>query len=181
MKIIKEPLEGLKLIQLDVYKDNRGFFCERYSESKFKNIGLPAHYVQDNFSHSQANVVRGLHYQKNPDQAKYVMCLHGKIIDIAVDIRKNSKTFGKHFAVELTPDNGLALFIPAGFAHGFACIEASDVLYKVDGVYNRQGEGGIIYNDKELALDWGIKGVVIVSDKDLVMQSFAEYKNNPAF
>jgi dTDP-4-dehydrorhamnose 3,5-epimerase len=180
MKIISEHLNGLNLIQLDIFSDNRGFFTERFSESKFKKIGLPTNFVQDNFSHSRAGVIRGLHFQKNPDQAKLVGCTNGKILDVAVDIRAGSKTFGKYFSVELSGENGLMLYVPAGFAHGFAAITEADVTYKVDGEYNRDGEGGIIYNDSGLGIDWEIKNP-IVSEKDLKLASWKDYLKQPVF
>lgn len=180
MRLISEHLNGLKLIQLDIFEDERGFFTERYSIKKFEELGLPTNFVQDNFSHSEAGVLRGLHFQKNPDQAKLVGCTNGKILDVAVDIRKNSKTFGKYFSVELSGKNGLILYIPAGFAHGFAALTEADVLYKVDSKYNKEGEGGIKFDDAILNIDWGIK-YPLVSDKDLKLTGWKEYNKNPKF
>lgn len=180
MQIISEHLNGLKLLKLEIYKDERGFFVERYSEKKFKEIGLPINFIQDNFSHSRAGVVRGLHYQKSPDQAKLVGCLSGKILDVALDIRKNSPTFGKHYSVELSAENGLVLYVPAGFAHGFSAITDAGVMYKVDGLYNKAGEGGIIYNDADINIDWQVKNP-IVSGKDQELQSFKAYSQQPVF
>jgi dTDP-4-dehydrorhamnose 3,5-epimerase len=180
MKIISEHLNGLKLIQLDIFNDDRGFFVERYAEKKFASIGLPTNFVQDNFSHSKAGVIRGLHFQRSPDQAKLVGCTRGKILDVAVDIRKDSKTFGKYFAVQLSGTNGQMLYVPAGFAHGFSALEESDVLYKVDGLYNKEGEGGIIYNDADININWGVK-TPIVSGKDLQLGTFQAYKQKPVF
>jgi len=180
MKIIDEALNGLKLIQLDSFADERGFFTERFVKSKFDAIGVPSHYIQDNFSFSKAGVIRGLHYQRNPDQAKLVGCTRGRILDVAVDIREASPTFGEYFAVELSGDNGRMLYVPAGFAHGFCAIEDSDVMYKVDGVYNREGEGGIIYNDAEIGIKWpDMKTTVSAKDKEL--PNFAEYKMKQVF
>jgi len=180
MKIISEHLNGLKLIQLDVFKDDRGFFAERFSEKKFEAIGLPTNFVQDNFSHSAAGVIRGLHFQKAPDQAKLVGCTNGKILDVAVDIRKDSKSFGEYFSVELSGDNGLMLYIPAGFAHGFAAMLDADVMYKVDGIYNRLGEGGIRYDDPALNIEWGVK-YANVSPKDKELPSWKDYLKAPVF
>ena len=180
MKIISEHLNGLKVIQLDIFSDNRGFFTERFSKNKFDSAGIPSNYVQDNFSHSKAGVIRGLHFQTNPDQAKLVGCTSGKILDVAVDIRKNSKSFGKHFSIELTGENGLMLYIPAGFAHGFAALTEADVTYKVDGGYNKDGEGGIIFNDADINIKWGVNNP-IVSDKDLKLSTWKDYLKNPAF
>ena len=174
MKVTELELAGLKLVELNVYKDNRGFFTERFKES----AGIGANFVQDNHSRSETGVVRGLHFQKNPDQAKLVSVVRGKIIDVAVDIRIASPTFGKHVAVEL--DESKMLYVPAGFAHGFAALTECDVLYKVDGYYSPTGEGSIKFDDAELGINWQVKNP-IVSDKDKNAKSFAEYKQNPVF
>ena len=159
MQIKNTPLEGLKIIELKIYADERGWFTERYKTAL--ELG---NFVQDNHSRSAANVVRGLHYQTNPNQAKLVSCIRGRIYDVAVDIRKNSATFGQHFGIEL--DHTKMLYIPAGFAHGFAALEESDVMYKVDGAYNPSGEGCIKFDDSALKINWGIANP-IVSGKDL--------------
>ena len=176
VKIIQTPIPDLKLIELDIYKDNRGFFVERYNEKSFKELGLPTNYIQDNFSKSAPRVLRGLHYQNNPSQAKLVGCVSGKIWDVAVDLRKKSKTFGQHFAIELTADNGKLLYIPAGFAHGFCVLgdKPADVMYKVDALYSKEGEGGIIYNDPDLNINWPIKDPIL-SDKDKDLKNFRNY------
>ncbi len=180
MQITNLEIEGLKLIKLNIYNDNRGFFNERYVESKFHEIGIKNKFIQDNHSFSYQGVIRGLHFQSNPNQTKLVSCIRGKILDVAVDIRKNSKTYGKYYSIELSAENGLMLYIPAGFAHGFSALTDCDVLYKVDGTYNPKGEGGIIYNDKTLNIDWKVKNE-IVSDKDKNLPSFAEYNNSAIF
>ncbi|MDX1949635.1 MAG: dTDP-4-dehydrorhamnose 3,5-epimerase [Rickettsiales bacterium] len=180
MQITNLEIEGLKLITQKIYHDNRGFFNEKYVEQKFHDLGITNKFVQDNHSFSHKGVIRGLHYQANPSQAKLVSCIRGKILDVAVDIRKNSKTYGKYFSVELTAENGLMLYIPAGFAHGFAALTDCDVLYKVDGGYNPRGEGGIIYNDKTLNIDWKVTNE-IVSEKDLSLPNFLDYQRNPVF
>lgn len=182
MKVHDTGFEGLKIVELKLFADDRGFFTERYVEQRFAEHGIKNNFVQDNHSRSLPNVVRGLHYQKNPDQAKLVSCISGKILDVAVDVRKNSKTYGKHFSIELSGENGLMLFIPAGFAHGFSVLGAkpADVLYKVDGYYAPKGEGGIIYNEPEFAIDWKVEKP-LVSPKDLVLPRFSEYKKNPLF
>lgn len=176
MKIVETFIADLKVIELDIYKDDRGFFVERFNNKKFKDLGLSIDYCQDNFSYSIPGVVRGLHYQNNPSQAKLVGCVRGRIWDVAVDIRKNSPTFGKHFGIELSGDNGKLLYIPAGFAHGFCVIgnEPADVSYKVDGQYNKEGEGGIIYNDSDLKISWPVENP-IVSNKDALLLSFKEF------
>lgn len=182
MKIYNTDIEGLKIIELKVFGDDRGFFTERYVEQRFNEHGITNKFIQDNHSRSLPNVVRGLHYQKNPDQAKLVSCISGKILDVAVDIRKNSPSFGKYFSIELSGENGLILFMPAGFAHGFSVLgnKAADVIYKVDGYYNPVGEGGIIYDDPNLNINWKVE-TPIVSGRDLNLESFNQYKNNPIF
>jgi dTDP-4-dehydrorhamnose 3,5-epimerase len=179
MNITDTKINGLKLIQLDLYKDNRGFFVERFNKKSFTELGLPTEYYQDNFSYSLPNVIRGLHYQQNPSQAKLVGCTRGKIWDVAVDIRKNSPTFGQYFAIELSGENGKLLFIPAGFAHGFCVIgdEPADVIYKVDNSYSKEGDGGIAYNDRDLNIKWPIKNPII-SVKDQSLPSFKQYQNS---
>jgi dTDP-4-dehydrorhamnose 3,5-epimerase len=182
MEISLTPLDGLKVIQLKIYNDNRGFFVERFNKKLFQDLGLPIDYFQDNHSSSLPNVIRGLHYQNNPTQAKLVGCLRGKILDVAVDIRKNSPTFGKYFSIELSAENGKLLFIPAGFAHGFAVIgnEMADVMYKVDNQFSKEGDGGIRFNDPHLKIDWQIANPII-SDKDKNLPLFVDYLKNPKF
>ena len=173
MKITPTPIEGLKIIELDIYNDSRGFFVERFNKEKFEELALPTEYLQDNWSLSKPNVLRGLHYQNNPSQAKLVGCISGKIWDVAVDIRENSKTFGKHFALELNDSNGKMLYIPHGFAHGFCVLgdKPAHVIYKVDNKYNKAGEGGVIYNDKDLNIKWPVDNPLL-SDKDLELPEF---------
>lgn len=182
MKVNDTPISGLKIIELNIFRDPRGFFVEKFNKKVFQDLGLPTEYFQDNFSYSIPNVIRGLHYQNNPTQAKLVGCVRGRILDVAVDIRKDSPTFGKHFGVELNGENGKLLYIPAGFAHGFCVLgdEPADVSYKVDNHYSKEGDGGIAFDDKDLAIDWPIKNP-IVSDKDKSLQSFKKYQENPCF
>lgn len=182
MEISLTPFDGLKVVQLKIYHDNRGFFVERFNKKLFQDLGLPVDYFQDNHSLSAPNVIRGLHYQNNPSQAKLVGCLRGKILDVAVDIRKNSSTFGKYFSIELSGDNGKLLFIPEGFAHGFAVLgnEPADVMYKVDNQFSKEGDGGIRFNDPDLKIDWQIANPII-SDKDKNLPLFADYLKNPKF
>lgn len=179
MKVINTTIKDLKVIELDIYHDDRGFFVERYNEAKFHELGLPTQFLQDNFSQSAPRVIRGLHYQNNPSQAKLVGCTRGKILDVAVDIRKDSPTFGQYFSIELSPENGKLLYIPAGFAHGFCVLgdEVADVSYKVDNFYSKEGDGGIIYNDPDLNINWPISNPII-SQKDQILQSFAQYSKN---
>lgn len=177
MKIIEENLNGLKLIEVNLYQDNRGFFCERFSEKFYSQLGITKNFVQDNNSYSKYGVIRGLHYQRNPNQAKLVSCISGEILDVAVDLRPHSPYFGKHYATKLSQQNGRSLYIPAGFAHGFSVLssEGANILYKVDGYYNKDGEGGIIYNDSELNINWQIDGNPIISEKDIKLETFASF------
>ena len=180
--IFNTNIADLKLIQLKIHQDERGFFVERFNKRVFQELGLPIDYYQDNCSFSLPSVIRGLHYQNNPAQAKLVGCVRGRILDVAVDIRKNSPTFGKHVSVELSATNGKLLFIPAGFAHGFSVLgdEPADVMYKVDASYSKEGEGGIKFDDADLNIDWMVKDPII-SEKDLQLSSFKKYKENPVF
>lgn len=179
MKVTNTFIESLKVIELNIHRDSRGFFVERYNKKAFQEAGLPCEYFQDNFSYSLPNVIRGLHYQQNPSQAKLVGCVRGRIWDVAVDIRFGSPTFGKHFGIELSGENGKLLYIPAGFAHGFCVLgdEPADVAYKVDNPYSKEGDGGISYSDPDLNIDWPIKNP-IVSDKDKSLQSLKDYRNS---
>lgn len=180
MKVIETPIADLKVIELDIFKDNRGFFIERFNEAKYQAAGLPITFPQDNHSRSSPNVLRGLHLQPEPPQGKLVGVLRGKIYDVAVDVRPNSKTFGKYFGIELSDTNGKLLWIPQGFAHGFCVLgdEEADVLYKVSNLYNPKGEIGIKWDDTEINISWPIKNP-IVSDRDKALKTFAEYKKNP--
>jgi len=173
--IIKE-INDLKTITLDLYHDDRGFFVERFNQEKFAELGLPVDYFQDNHSLSYPNVIRGLHYQQNPSQAKVVGCISGRIWDVAVDIRIKSPTFGKYFAIELSGENGKMLYIPAGFAHGFCVLgdEPANVLYKVDNKYSKEGDGGIRFDDCDLNIEWPIKNPII-SQKDQNLPTLQEY------
>ncbi len=180
MNILTTPLQGLAVVELDIYRDMRGFFVERFNEEKFRAAGLPIHYPQDNHSRSTPGVIRGLHCQHTPPQGKLVGVLHGRIWDVAVDIRADSSTFGQHFGIELSAENGKLLWIPAGFAHGFCVLgdESADVMYKVSALYNPASETGIAWDDKELAINWPVANP-IVSERDQKLQSFADYKQNP--
>ena len=170
MKIIDTKIKEVKIIQLDIYPDDRGFFVERFNAEKFAKLGLPLDFVQDNHSRSKPRVLRGLHYQENPSQGKLVGCLKGKIQDIAVDIRKNSPTYLQYVSVELSGDNGKLLWIPQGFAHGFCVLgeEEADVFYKVDNLYNPAGDKGIIWNDPKINIAWQIKEPIL-SEKDKLL------------
>lgn len=180
MKVSECALKGLKIVTLDVLGDSRGFFVERFHKEKFAALGLPNDFSQDNHSRSAPGILRGLHYQHTPAQGKLVGVTRGRVLDVAVDIRPHSPTYGKYEAVELSGENGVLLWMPAGFAHGFCVLgdEPADMLYKVTGTYNAAGEGGIAYNDPELAIDWPVKNPTI-SARDTNQQSFADYKKNP--
>lgn len=168
-------IAGLVIVEPTVFEDSRGHFFESYNETVFKKGGITANFVQDNQSCSSYGVIRGLHYQQHPHaQAKLVRVLAGVILDVAVDIRKSSPTYGQHFALELSSENKKQLFIPEGFAHGFSVLsETAVVLYKCNAFYNKSSEGGIIYNDPQLGIDWKLKaGDAVVSEKDLVLPLF---------
>jgi len=183
MKIHSVEIKGLKVIELDLWRDSRGFFTERFHEERFKQADLPYHFIQDNHSRSLPGVLRGLHFQLKPDQGKLVGVTRGKIWDVAVDIRPLSPTFGKHFSIELTDEGGQLLWIPGGFAHGFCVLgnEPADVFYKVDAPYTPHAEGGIHWADPQLGLTWPIANPA-VSDRDQKLPSFQHWKSkwNPA-
>lgn len=166
----KLEIEGLILVKPKVFGDNRGFFLESYKKSDFTANGIDVEFNQDNHSKSTAKVLRGLHYQAKPyGQAKLVRCSKGKIFDVAVDIRPNSKTFGKYVKVELSEENKHMLFIPEGFAHGFVVLsDEAELLYKASGEYSPQADRGILWNDKDINIDWGIDFEPILSEKDKI-------------
>lgn len=176
MQCIDCPIHGLKVVQLDVHGDARGFFVERYHQQRMRELGIDADFVQDNHSRSAPNILRGLHYQHTPPQGKLVGVTRGLVWDVAVDIRKGSPTYGKYHAVELSGENGILFWIPAGFAHGFCVLgdEPADMIYKVSGLYNAAGEGGIRYDDPDIAIDWPIENPII-SERDKHLMSFADY------
>jgi len=181
MPFLKTDIPDLLIFDPVVYKDNRGYFFESYNEQTFFKEGMTNRFVQDNQSFSNYGVIRGLHYQLDPHaQSKLVRVLQGKILDVAVDLRRSSKTFGKWIAVELSADNKRQLFLPRGFAHGFSVLsETAEVSYKCDGLYNKQSEGGIRYDDPQLDIDWQIPtGKAVVSEKDLDLPLFANCRNN---
>lgn len=174
-------IPGLLVFEPKVFEDNRGYFFESFNEQTYKEAGIEIRFVQDNQSWSKHGVIRGLHYQLNPHaQTKLIRVLSGKILDVAVDIRQGSPTFGKSFSVELSAENKMQLFIPDGFAHGFSVLsDHAEVQYKCDAFYNRESEAGILYNDETLDIDWKIPpGKVIVSEKDLRLPVFAACRNN---
>ena len=169
MEIIKTEIEGVVILEPRVFGDSRGYFMDSYSERDFNSKVREVKFVQDNESLSSYGVVRGLHFQKPPyAQSKLVRAVKGKVLDVAVDIRKESPTFGKHVAVELSADNHRQVFIPRGFAHGFAVLSDEAVLqYKCDNFYSPEHEGSVAWNDPELGIDWQIPfDKVILSAKD---------------
>ena len=165
-------IEGLYVIEPTVFEDNRGFFMETYNKKDFEEIGINAEFVQDNQSKSTKGVLRGLHFQKEFPQSKLVRVIKGEVYDVAVDLRKDSKTYGKYYGVTLTDQNKLQFFIPRGFAHGFLVLsEEAEFTYKCDDLYHPNDEGGIIWNDKTVNIQWPLEKIggidnLIQSDKD---------------
>lgn len=182
MDIKTFEIQGLQLITLKSFADNRGFFVERYNQKSFQKAGLDMDFVQDNFSTSQPGVLRGLHYQFSPAQTKFITCLRGTVLDVAVDLRKDSPTLGKHQLVELDGSNPQWFLVPAGFAHGFLVTskEPADVLYKVNTFYSAAGEGAILWNDPELGISWPISHPIL-SSKDAAASSWSNFKKNNPF
>lgn len=169
MKVIKTDIEGVVIIEPQLFGDSRGYFMESYSERDFARLVAPVRFVQDNESRSRYGVVRGLHYQREPySQSKLVRCLEGRVLDVAVDIRPESPTYGKYVAVELSADNHRQLFIPKGFAHGFAVLSKEALFaYKCDEFYHPEADCGIAWDDPTLSIDWGLpKEDIILSEKD---------------
>ena len=176
MKVTKTSFEGLWVLEPRVFEDDRGFFYESYNRKSFYHEGIDMEFVQDNQSYSQKGVLRGLHFQKPPHaQTKLVCVLAGVVQDVVVDLRKSQPTYGRHYSIELSSLNRKRLLIPKGFAHGFLVLsESADVLYKCDEYYHPESEGGIRYDDLQLAIDWQIKqDKRIVSDKDLNLPEFS--------
>ena len=177
-------IQGLIIIEPQLFGDSRGYFFEAYNQQVFKEAGIDFHFVQDNQSSSVYGVIRGLHYQLPPfPQAKLVRALEGTILDVAVDIRKGSPTYGQIFTIELSAENKKQLFIPAGFAHGFSVLsDKAEILYKCDQFYNKDSEAGISYNDPALAIDWKIpSGKEIISEKDKGLPTMAKCRNTFVF
>ena len=175
MKFSETKLKGCYVLEPEIFKDNRGYFFESFNQSKFETaIGKPINFVQDIQSFSNKGVLRGLHFQKGEHaQAKLVRALRGKVLDVVVDLRKDSKTYGEHYSVELSADNKKQLFVPRGFAHGFVVLSETAIFsYKCDNFYNKDAEGGIRYDDPLLNIDWGIpEKNIVVSQKDLELNN----------
>ena len=181
MEIIKSPISGLVVIKPRVFEDSRGFFYETYNEKSYFDAGIEQHFCQDNQSKSTYGVIRGLHYQLNPQsQSKLVSVIQGSVWDVAVDLRQASPTFGKWFGVELTEENHLQFLIPQGFAHGFSVLTETAVFsYKCDNFYSPTLERGIMYNDPALAIDWKIPAdKAVISEKDLKHRLFIDADKN---
>jgi dTDP-4-dehydrorhamnose 3,5-epimerase len=178
MKVEQTPLKDCYVIHNTVFKDNRGYFFESFNQQKFAELtGLDVNFVQDNQSSSVRGVLRGLHFQKgDAAQAKLVRVLQGSVLDVAVDLRKDSPTYGQHFTIELTDESNTQLFIPRGFAHGFVVLSDTAVFfYKCDNLYNKAAEGGLMYNDPQLNIDWRLpEGELILSEKDLANPSLKD-------
>lgn len=175
MRTENTKIKDLVIIHPNVFNDERGYFFEAYNQAKFNENGISYNFIQDNQSFSKRGVIRGLHLQINPfAQAKLVRVLEGEILDVAVDLRKKSPTYGQHFSVLLSADNKKQLMVPYGFAHGFSVLsETASVMYKVDQLYNKESERGIRYDDPVLKIDWKLNSEeIIVSEKDLILPSF---------
>ena len=177
MEVIKTGIDGVVIIEPRIFKDERGYFYESFSQREFEEKVCRTTFVQDNQSKSSYGVVRGLHFQKPPySQSKLVRCIKGAVLDVAVDIRKGSPTFGKYVAVELSEENHRQLFIPRGFAHGFAVLTDEAVFqYKCDNYYNKESEGAVAWNDPQLAIDWRVPAdKVVLSEKDKLSKNIAD-------
>jgi dTDP-4-dehydrorhamnose 3,5-epimerase len=181
MEIIKTPIADLLIIKPRIFDDPRGYFCETYNGERFRQAGIDTNFCQDNQSKSSYGVIRGLHYQLNPQsQAKLVSAAQGSVWDVAVDLRKSSPTFGQWFGVELSEENHLQFLIPQGFAHGFSVLsETALFTYKCNNYYSPSSERGILYNDLDLAIDWKIPtDKAIISEKDTLHQTFKNAEMN---
>jgi dTDP-4-dehydrorhamnose 3,5-epimerase len=184
MQFSKTQFPGLLVFEPTVFEDNRGYFFESYNQKLFSENGIEIHFVQDNQAQSSFGIIRGLHFQMNPfAQTKLIRVLSGKIIDAVVDIRKDSPTYGNAYTIELSAENKKQLLIPKGFAHGYSVIsETAEVFYKCDAFYHKESEGGILWNDPKLNIDWKVPiDKVVVSEKDARYPSLENCKNNFVF
>ncbi|MCT4623129.1 MAG: dTDP-4-dehydrorhamnose 3,5-epimerase [Schleiferiaceae bacterium] len=183
MKVIETNIPGLLEIIPNVFEDDRGYFYESFNKEIYEGIGIEEEFVQDNQSLSHTGVLRGLHFQNPPyQQGKLVRVVTGAVLDIAVDIRKGSPTYGHHHAVELTEENKKLFWIPAGFAHGFKVLRDNTIFsYKCTGGYNKESEGSVLWNDPELNIDWGDLSSPILSEKDQLSPKFSELESQFAF
>ena len=178
MKITKTNIDGLIILEPEIFKDDRGSFFESWNVKKFKEIGIDDHFVQDNQSNSSKGILRGLHFQKPPyAQAKLVRVIRGSVLDVAVDLRSNSSTYGKHYSIILSDKNFKSFYIPKGFAHGFVALEDNTIFsYKCSDLYNKESEECLIWNDQDLGIDWNINDPII-SQKDMQGQHFKDFKS----
>ncbi|MFO7810035.1 MAG: dTDP-4-dehydrorhamnose 3,5-epimerase [Candidatus Delongbacteria bacterium] len=180
-RVEETGIKGLNIIETKLFRDNRGYFFETFNKAQFSEIGIEIEFVQDNISKSGYGVIRGLHYQLEPaSQTKLLTVISGMILDVAVDLRKSSPTFGKHFSVKLEAGDGKMILIPKGFAHGFASLSDDTViLYKCDNLYSPAHERGIIYNDPDLNIDWNIPSSdVVMTERDLKFPLFKDAEMN---
>ena len=180
MNIIETPIKDLVIIEPKVFEDNRGYFFESYNQQLFKNLGIDADFVQDNQSFSHKNALRGLHAQATPyAQGKLVRVIQGRVLDVAVDIRKKSPTYGQHFSIELSGENKKMFYVPPGFLHGFVTLEDQTIFsYKCTALYHKNAEVGVIWNDEDLGINWGIDANdALISPKDAVLPKFSEIES----
>lgn len=183
---ISTSIDGVYIIEPTVFGDNRGYFMETYSEKDFKDIGLNYNFVQDNQSKSKKGVLRGLHFQKENTQAKLVRCIKGEVFDVAVDLRPQSTTYGKWEGVILSEENKKMFMIPRGFAHGFLVLsEEAEFTYKCDDIYNHEAEGGLAWNDKDVAINWPLENIkedeLLTSEKDGKWPTLEELRKTDLF
>jgi dTDP-4-dehydrorhamnose 3,5-epimerase len=184
MPFIKTDFPDLLIFEPVVFNDSRGYFFESYNEKIFRSAGVEIKFVQDNQARSTYGVIRGLHFQLAPfAQTKLIRTLSGSILDVVVDVRKGSPTYGKAYAIELSAENKKQLLVPKGFAHGYSVLsQTAEVMYKCDAFYHKESEGGLLYNDPELAIDWRIPAAAaIVADKDLVLPGLSKCAANFTF
>ena len=183
MRMNKTSLDGLLVVEIDFFRDERGFFMESWHKRDFAEAGLPYEFVQDSHSRSTYSVLRGLHYQDmRAPIVKLVRCTVGRVFDVAVDLRVNSPTFGQWFGIELTAENKTQLLVPVGFAHGFLALSAvCEIQYKQTEYYRPEAEGGVAWNDKDIAIDWPLRNPPILSRRDQNQPSLKQYLQNPAF
>jgi dTDP-4-dehydrorhamnose 3,5-epimerase len=184
MPFINTDFPDLLVYEPNIFEDDRGYFFESYNANTCKDGGVNISFIQDNQAKSCYGVIRGLHYQLNPHaQTKFIRVLHGSILDVVVDMRKGSPMYGKWFSIELSGKNKKQLLVPQGFAHGYSVLSpTAEVFYKCDAFYNKESEGGLLYNDPTLNIDWQIEeGEEIISAKDMVQPTFENCKNNFEF
>ena len=180
MRFIRTNIKDLTILEPKIFGDERGYFIESYNKKRFEDIVGKVSFVQDNESKSSKGVLRGLHFQKPPyDQAKLVRCIKGKVLDVAVDLRNGSKTYGQYFSLELSCENKKQLFIPRGFAHGFLVLSEFAIFsYKVDNVYAPDYDSGIFWNDPTLNISWGLdESEILISEKDSNLPFFSDFKS----